>query len=1805
MRALLLLLLLLLERGGASHNACDGLCPAAESNCTLRGVLTLGLFNGSAAYCAIRAAAHLSLRDAAIRCDPNYRYSTQSPSCFISLAFARGITLHNATLRASLVNLSAADGEVYVSSDSSIDTAGLGSCYYQPAPQVFQTGGAEGTQSGSRFHAAGHGGWGGACFGQGGAEGLPYGDGTAPLAAWENRSFEVEHFGSGTQDGGAACCGGGAAIVEARAVYVHGTISARGQPPCTPSDGCSCGGNACAGLSGGAGGGGGRIALPYSAYALGPGGGGQMLIAARGGAATRDVCEAGGAGSVLFASASRGALLSLDNGGAASAARSVLSASAAPSRPLAALEVLNGARLLTPPHAAAAAIAASDSIRIATNSFVELRRGQRIHTAGSLALLSGSYLTTSGTLTLEGGLSLDVGSLVCDSRSAISGASHVAVRRGAMVHCTITTRTPLNVSVGGELTVSTQGVIKGLTLTAAAARLSLLGRMQADDSDARPHAAYPLDCAAPAPHSLRLYVGSASLLKGARLDGAAVLLCAAESVASAGVITASGMGYAAEEGDGAGCQLPHGAGSGGGHGGAGARSMASAGPSCAGGEAYDDAARPTRLGSGGGGVGCGGYGGGVIQIAAAANLSLEGGAAILADGAVPDGFAAPSGGGCGGGGGGAIVLRAARIAAAGGYEAWSGEISAGGGDGSAPGGGGGGGGVVRFEAPGGSDWEEPPSDAIEGGVRVDGGYSGACAQPAGRRRVASRRVSAPRRPGKVSGPACRPGRTNATCQPCAAGAFKNHTGASPCTPCAAGLFVAARGATQCSPCAAGFHAPAAGLSACAACAAGTFRAAPMGGAACVACAAGTVAPQRNSTRCVGCAAGRFAASAAAPCAPCAAGSFRNRSMAATHCAACANGSVAGAAGRGECTPCGAGRYAWGRVECRECEAGTYRSEAMGGGTRCVACAAGSVSVASGATNCTVCAEGSFKAAAALPCERCAAGTFRGGAMVGTDLPCLPCPPGSVSVKEGQANCTPCAAFGVGYAQPAAGQTACALCPLGQRADANGTCEACPAPRMPATRAAYDRQGSCEWHCTGTFTTLDATHDPPHCGALLDMLLYQQRDAAVPFMLGPLALGSALLLLLLLCGRLCGGRRGGAEAKALKMAPLLESIDHAMAWEEHKYRSKQHIYRLHLHGANTVTKPWRLPPIPPQLRKLMSEREYHRLAEDFSEAAAWRTWEIMSHGVFSAILPPLAVHLIRWRRQVRVHRVLRVLRPYSMDEGVELLWKSLHTRVYEGHRLELTCCAQFSLGWIDIFSNVGGRAVLPRDAPSRQRSPRSSPLTVPRAHEPAASTTCSPHSLASPREPASTPSCASDGGATPSSADLSPAASAFLRLPINVACDHTPQPAGYLPSSLFDVMAGGRGGGGEGKGAPAAAPPHAAGAPAAARGSSEREEEEEPQDELSLLLAVLTPPHRSASARPPADSLCHAVYLCGKGTFMSPYWVELNDFKTYAALQSALHVCCAEVVACLNARLMQLHHGASDWDAALRKLLLLLDAINRQLREPTGAEASGALGLAFLASHEPSKQLALLVGTGSPAAWRLPPHATLLLPHDARRAPLPPPRLRWAVEPPSRVFFGSVEPHALPNTAAALLLALLLLEIVFDVLMYGMLCSMPGQAGACSAFVLVLPFAGVVSPLVGILFLARSMPLVWRAAAGDQRALRLASSGSVTRTLHMAAAWNAASFPNALVGLLVYIVAGGKLFYFPLPWLVPFCLILSKLLIAQGLKYLSAASGMTSGVWATFTALNQKQSPNGVRPGAFTRARRLSAIESTDIFPEIE
>ena len=153
------------------------------------------------------------------------------------------------------------------------------------------------------------------------------------------------------------------------------------------------------------------------------------------------------------------------------------------------------------------------------------------------------------------------------------------------------------------------------------------------------------------------------------------------AVAAGGRIDVSGQGYAAGTGPGAGTQNPSGYGSGAGHGGAGGTPTSGGG----GGGGYDSVLTPSLWGSGGGnggggGATSGGAGGGIIRLAVAGTLQLDG--AIAADGASP-GFPA------GGGAGGSIHVSAGKLAGGGSFSALGGSTVN-------PGGGGGGGGRIAL-----------------------------------------------------------------------------------------------------------------------------------------------------------------------------------------------------------------------------------------------------------------------------------------------------------------------------------------------------------------------------------------------------------------------------------------------------------------------------------------------------------------------------------------------------------------------------------------------------------------------------------------------------------------------------------------------------------------------------------------------------------------------------------------------------------------------------------------------------------------------------------------------------------------------------------------------------------------------------------------------------------------------------------------------------------------------------------------------------------------------------------------------------
>ncbi|KAL3926214.1 MAG: hypothetical protein SGPRY_003402 [Prymnesium sp.] len=134
---------------------------------------------------------------------------------------------------------------------------------------------------------------------------------------------------------------------------------------------------------------------------------------------------------------------------------------------------------------------------------------------------------------------------------------------------------------------------------------------------------------------------------------------------------------------------------------------------------------------------------------------------------------------------------------------------------------------------------------------------------------------------------------------------------------------------------------------------------------------------------------------------------------------------------------------------------------------------------------------------------------------------------------------------------------------------------------------------------------------------------------------------------------------------------------------------------------------------------------------------------------------------------------------------------------------------------------------------------------------------------------------------------------------------------------------------------------------------------------------------------------------------------------------------------------------------------------------------------------------------------------------------------------------------------------------------GMLCSSPPELSYCTATLLCLPFAGVASPLLGLACLVRATLLLLH-----PKPLSQASSASISRTLHIAAAWNAASLLNAIVGLVGFACSSRGSFITEMAWLISIALLCTKLLVAQALKLLVASSSVSGSAYAFLLTLNQ-------------------------------
>ncbi|KAA0167441.1 hypothetical protein FNF31_00881 [Cafeteria roenbergensis] len=389
-----------------------------------------------------------------------------------------------------------------------------------------------------------------------------------------------------------------------------------------------------------------------------------------------------------------------------------------------------------------------------------------------------------------------------------------------------------------------------------------------------------------------------------------------------------------------------------------------------GGVAYDNAARPLYVGSGGGGTGAfGGAGGGLLMVSA--NVATIDGA-VKSDGApgAPSTSSAAAGGG---GSGGSVVLQMGRLSGAG-------AVSAVGGAGGAPGGGGGGGGVVLIvrlveplrlpTLPGfqprepalltnfsGVDVLPPPDGPI-----VPGGFSGQVLSHGGLPGGPSAGSGDAGR--QESSPKCTDlGFGTAMCSPCEPGTYKNTTGSSVCTPCPAGTYASNPATVLCLPCGPG-----------------NFSNAPHS-EQCFPCPDGYI-PDAGHTECSICDAG-YQSMGRGLCVQCSAGHAKPF-PGDGQCKPCAPGMVARSKGETSCVPCDAGTISakWGSSECTDCDAGTFSDENRSSCELCRpgffspdqadACSSCPVNTFShwGAPGCTECLLGWFADANASRCQAC-------------------------------------------------------------------------------------------------------------------------------------------------------------------------------------------------------------------------------------------------------------------------------------------------------------------------------------------------------------------------------------------------------------------------------------------------------------------------------------------------------------------------------------------------------------------------------------------------------------------------------------------------------------------------------------------------------------------------------------------------------------------------------------------------------------------------------------------------------------------
>ena len=92
-----------------------------------------------------------------------------------------------------------------------------------------------------------------------------------------------------------------------------------------------------------------------------------------------------------------------------------------------------------------------------------------------------------------------------------------------------------------------------------------------------------------------------------------------------------------------------------------------------------------------------------------------------------------------------------------------------------------------------------------------------------------------------------------------------------------------------------------------------------------------------------------------------------------------------------------------------------------------------------------------------------------------------------------------------------------------------------------------------------------------------------------------------------------------------------------------------------------------------------------------------------------------------------------------------------------------------------------------------------------------------------------------------------------------------------------------------------------------------------------------------------------------------------------------------------------------------------------------------------------------------------------------------------------------------------------------------------------------------------------------------QALTELGAGATTRRVNGGALWNVASLINVLTALFLFLLPTVDQYYVSHQhWLLPFCLLCTKLLLAQSFKLLAASASLTSSGWQLLTSLEEMQ-----------------------------